>query len=219
MVKTLLLTQRQLDEIINGTPYLDTTGNGMPSNIHSNEVSVEAGGVEEPHTPYDKAPTTDDITKMMGPPTNHWPGPGFGGKGSRSSGLPIAAGLGESYTKKEFEKMMLQELNDQLNGITMTATIPNQADPTNPTVISGKEGKLAKDKSEALARGDKQTAFAIDKALSAQRNRIKSGKEVRTQMGMTNQYQKAGGTKNNGGTAHTAKNNDNMVQVFEPNNL
>lgn len=212
MAKTLILTQEQLNEIIDG-PYLtnDKTGD----NIHLNEPSIEGGGVKEPKMADGMPPMTDTVVKMMGPPTNHWPGPGFGGRGSRMSGIPTAAGLEETYTKREFEKKMLNELNDQLNGIDMTAVIPNPSDPTNPTLITGSENMLSTQKNRAEQSGDTIKADAIGKTLDAQRNRISSGKKMRSQMGMPNQYQKPGGTRNNGGKAHTPKNN-NMIDVVQP---
>ena len=222
MAKTLILTQEQLNEIIQGSSelgaYLNTTGNGFPPNGHSNETTVTAGGVEgDDHLPNGKKPTTDDVTDMMGPPTNHWPGPGFGGRGGRVSGIPTAAGLGEVYTKRDFEKKMLQELNDQLAGVEMTAAVPNPSDPANPTLVTGDENKLSTELSRAKQSGEDLTAGAIQKTLNAKRGQIKNQKEINSKVfGMPNQYQKAGGRRNTGGKAHTPK-TDNMVQIIDNN--
>ena len=212
MARTLILTEKQLNEIIDGTPYLDTTDKGMPENMHLNQTSI-SGGVDTKDPKF--KPTTDNVTKMMGPPTNFWPGSKCT-SGGRPAGIPVAGGaLEESYTKKEFEEKMLNELNSQLNNINMTATMPNDDNPANPFTISGKEGKLAKLKTQAKQSGDRETYFAIDKILKAQRERIKSDKKAKAAAGMPNQFQKPGGTRNNGGKAHTKKNND-FIHVIEP---
>ena len=211
MARTLILTDKQLNEIIGGTPYLDTTESGMPENGYLNQTT-SSGGVDT-KDPRFKA-NTDNVVKMMGPPTNHWPGSKCT-SGGRITGIPVAAGISESYTKKEFEEKMLNELNDQLNGINMQATIPNENNPSDPLTISGKEGKLAKYKTLAKQSGNKEAYFAIDKALKVQRDRIKSDKKAKAAAGMPNQFQKPGCTKNNGGKAHTPKNN-NLIHVIEP---
>lgn len=209
MAKTLILTDKQLNEIIDGSPYLDDVQDSMPENGYLNQQTI-SGGVDTEDPKF--KPTSDSIGKMMGPPTNHWPGAKCTSSG-RITGIPIAAGLGESYTKKDFEKKMLQELNRDLANITMTATIPNPDDPYNPKTITGDENMLSTRKSRAEKAGDEDTAKAIDVTLNVQRQRIKSGKKIRQQMGMPNQFQKPGGTKNNGGTAHTKK--DSTISVLD----
>lgn len=212
MAKTLILTNEQLNEIIDGTPYLDLTDNGLPDNIHSNETTEGGGGVKgvKPHT-------SDEVGKWMGQSTNNWST--TRGGSARLGGIPIV-GMGqleEVYTKKDFEEKMLKEMNSQLKGMNMTATIPNPNDPENPIVISGQENELAKQKTIAKQNGDKQTYDALNRTLSAQRERIKSGKKTRAAAGMPNQFQKPGGTRNNGGKAHTPK-NDNLIHTFNPLN-
>lgn len=207
MARTLILTEKQLHEIIDGTPYLDTTDKGMPENMHLNQTTV-AGGVKNP-----KPITSDEVGEWEGQSTNNWTIHGAGA--GKPSGIPIAAPMEESYTKKDFEEKMLNELNDQLNGINMQAAIPNQNNPSDPFTISGKEGKLAKLKTQAKQSGNRQAYFAIDKTLRAQRERIKSDKKAKAAAGMPNQFQKPGGTRNNGGTAHTKKNN-NLITVIQP---
>ena len=207
MSRTLILTEKQLNEIIDGTPYLDTTDKGMPENMHLNQTSV-TGGVKNP-----KPVTSDEIGKWEGQSTNNW-STNRGGSG-KLAGIPIAAPLEETYTKKEFEAKMLSEMNDQLNGITMTASMPNDSNPASPIMISGKEGKLAKEKTLAKQRGDKQTYDAISRTLDGQRRRIWSDKKAKEAAGMPNQFQKPGGTRNNGGKAHSKK-NDSMIHVIQP---
>ena len=230
MAKTILLTQKQLNEIIAGTGYFsdssasdvglgsDESESKQGTNIYSNEISVTGGGVKHPQMPTGKPVTSDDIEKMEGEPTNFWPGArsGTGGKVTMA-GIPIGTGFYESYSKRDFEKKMLQELNDQLAGVEMTAAVPNPSDPTNPTLITGDENKLSTDLARAKQSGDKLTANAIQKTLDAKRGQIKAGKELRSKvLGMNNQYQKAGGTRNTGGKAHSQK-NDSMVQIIDNN--
>ena len=210
MGKTLIINKEQLDEIIEGTPYLDTTEKGdIPSNIHLNQVTT-GGGVKptdavDPQTgkgharPY----TTDKAADAMGPPTNNW---SLKGRTGQFGGIPIAAPLEERYSKKEFEEKLLAEMNSQLQNITMTANITDADNPNTPIQISGKEGKLAKEKTLAKQRGDTQTYNAISKVLDGRRAAIKNSKRFNAEAGMPNQFQKAGGTKIAGnGQAHTKK--------------
>ena len=208
MAKTLILSEKQLNEIIGGTPYLDTTTKGMSPNIHSNEVTV-TGGIEN-----DKVITGDEIGKWEGQSTNNWTIHGAGA--GKPSGIPIV-GMGqleETYTKKDFEKMMLQELNDQLANMNMSASLPT-GEPGNSFQISGKEGKLAKYKTLAKQSGNRQAYMAISKTLDNQRARVKSDKKAKAAAGMPNQFIKPH-AKNTGGTAHTKKNN--LIHVIEPEN-
>jgi len=212
MARTLILTQKQLNEIVNGNgAYLDNT-NPVPDNIHLNQEFV-SGGIDTKDPKF--KPTGDKVVDMMGEPTNFWPGSKCS-SGGRITGIPIAGGaLEESYTKKEFEEKMLNELNSQLDNINMTATMPNDDNPANPFQISGKEGKLAKYKTLAKQSGNKEAYAAISKTLDNQRARIKSDKKAKAAAGMPNQFQKPGGTRNNGGKAHTKKNND-LMHVIQP---
>lgn len=207
MAKTLILSQKQLNEIIDGTPYLDVTDKGMPSNSHSNEVDV-TGGVKSP-----KPITSDEIADWAGQSTNNWTIHGAGA--GKPSGIPIV-GMGqleEVYTKKDFEKMMLQELNDELNNLNMSAEVSTGV-PGESFTISGKEGKLAKYKTLAKQSGNREVYMALDKALNAQRARVKSDKQTKANAGMPNQFIKPH-NKNTGGKAHTKKNNS-LVHVIEP---
>ena len=216
MGKTLIINKEQLDEIIDGTPYLDTTEKGnIPPNSHLN-VTTTSGGVlpsdfADPKTGkgHAKPYKTDDAADAMGPPTNNW---SLKGRTGQFGGIPIAAPLEERYSKKEFEAKLLSEMNSQLQNITMTANITNQQDPNNPIQISGKEGKLAKEKTLAKQRGDVQTYNAISKVLDGRRQAIKNSKKINAQAGMVNQFQKPGGNKIMGnGQAHTKKNEPGIV--------
>lgn len=214
MAKKLVISEEQLEEIINGTPYLNAPGtdNGMPENIYSNEI-VTAGNVDNP-VPQ----TTDRVQKWAGRSTNNWT-VGGGQRGTvvngynAGVGMPVAA-LEEVYTKKDFEAKMLAEMNQQLNGIKMTATQVNPANPANPIVMKGNESALAKRKTLAKQSGDVEEFKALDKTLSAQRQMVKQRKQTNKNMGMENQFQKAGGTKDGLGTAHTAKNQDPLKNLF-----
>ena len=200
MAKTLILSEKQLNEIIGGTPYLDTTTKGMSPNIHSNEVTV-TGGIEN-----DKVMT---VIKEIAASIDK-------NSAGKPSGIPIV-GMGqleETYTKKDFEKMMLQELNDQLANMNMSASLPT-GEPGNSFQISGKEGKLAKYKTLAKQSGNRQAYMAISKTLDNQRARVKSDKKAKAAAGMPNQFIKPH-AKNTGGTAHTKKNN--LIHVIEPEN-
>ena len=154
----------------------------------------------------------------MGAATNNW-GIGGGRRGTivhgynAGVGMPVAA-LEETYTKKDFEAKMLAEMNSQLNGINMTATQMNPVNPANPMVIQGKETSLAKRKTEAKQNGDVEQYKAVSKALDAQRNMVKQRKQTNQALGMPNQFQKAGGTKDQSGTAHTAKDSSPLKDLF-----
>ena len=206
MAKTLILSEKQINEIIDGTPYLDTDDKGMPENMYLNQTSV-TGGIKNP-----KPITGDEISKWEGQPTNNWTIHGAGA--GKPSGIPIV-GLGEVYTKKDFEEKMLMEMNSQLNNINMNVSIPNDNNPNQPFNLNGKEGKLAKYKTLAKQSGDRETYAAISKVLDSQRARIKSDKQTKAAAGMTNQFQKPGGVKKNTGTAHTKKNNS-LISVIDP---
>lgn len=214
MPKKLIISEEQLEEIINGTPYLADKGtdNGMAPNAYSNEI-VTAGNVDNP-----RPATGQEIGKNMGAATNNW-GIGGGRRGTivhgynAGVGMPVAA-LEETYTKKDFEAKMLAEMNSQLNGINMTATQMNPVNPANPMVIQGKETSLAKRKTEAKQNGDVEQYKAVSKALDAQRNMVKQRKQTNQALGMPNQFQKAGGTKDQSGTAHTAKDSSPLKDLY-----
>ena len=213
MGKKLIISEEQLEEIIGG-PYLKEPGtdNGMADNAYSNEV-VTAGNVDDP-----RPAIGDEIQQNMGAATNNWT-IGGGRRGNivhgynAGVGMPIAA-LEEVYTKKDFEAKMLAEMNSQLQGVNMTATQINPANPANPIVIKGQESALAKRKTLAKQSGDVEEFKAVSKALDAQRNMIKQRKKTNQQMGMENQFQKAGGTKSQSGTAHTPKTSDPLKDLF-----
>ena len=217
MSKTLIISKKQLDEIVDGTPYLDDNEKGdMPQHMHLNQITT-GGGVSpanssDPSTGkgHSRPATTDDVAGEMGPPTNNW---SLKGRTGQFGGIPIAAPLEEVYSKKDFEQKVLSEMNSELQNITMTATLPCE-DGTNINII-GKEGKLAKDKTLAKQRGDKETYNAISRVLDGRRAQIKAGKQARAAAGVPNQFQKAGGTKTTGnGQAHSKKNEPGIV-VYE----
>lgn len=205
MKKTLIISQKQLDEITNGTPYLDTD-NPCRLNAGSNEITTGGkisigkeglGGADA------RSATGDEIERSLGHATNYWYGAGKTAKGA----VPVSCGgFMESYTKKDFEAKLLSEMNQALNGVTINVIQPNPQDPYNPITYQTTEEDAAKRKTIAKQNGNIEEFKALDKALKVPREMVKAQKKTKTEAGMTNQYQKAGGSKDVGnGKAHTSK--------------
>lgn len=190
MAKTLVVTEEQLNEIINGTPYLKNNTDGVPEHIYSNETFASG-----PSDIVDEPATTKKIADMLTPDSTT-----LHHKGSTAPG---GYRMAESYSKKDFEKKMLQELNKDLAGKQMTVVIPNQQDPTNPFTMTGDENYLHVAEIRAEKEGNKTVSDAIGQKLDAERRGVKDWKKTLSKMGIKQQIRPH--QKNKGGKAHTPK--------------
>ena len=213
--KTIIFTERQLNEITGGDfSYLDGMNDGkFPGN---NEVTVgQNTSVSGP------APTIGNkVSKQMGSSDN-W----YTMSRGRILGVPLMC------SKKAFDRMMLSESNSELEGdfFTFDPTTLRKLNMTRDSSTRGKgsialnnliekggmsytEATTLKNRMEHMDHnsdeyfnlgGDALYEF-INNTLQAKTSAITNRKKVRTAAGMTNQYQKAGGSKDVGnGKAHT----------------
>lgn len=223
--KTLILREDQFNEICGlNTSYLDNPSDfakdGTTQIRTDGAVSDSFGGKED----YSDPMTGDDYSDSMAPETlwavlfrngghglwGHW------GSGMRTSHL---SGVDKAFTD-EFEddevynnfpddenfRKELDESNSELEGRSW-----NGNSYTNLTTkkTQYKQQLAAMRNSNAPAQQIKrvQAAYnAVSGVLNRETGAIKARKTARKNMGMPNQFQKPGGSKNSGnGKAHTRK--------------
>lgn len=192
MGRTLILSQRQLNEIMDGDmSYLDglnseTAQEGdVPEYMGHNQVTVNGLTAK-------RNSTGKDLSDTMGDPENPYV------LGTRTHTGSIVGPMLEKFTKKEFEKAILSEINTGLNGQNMTATFnENPLNPQDAQTIQGNESVLAKHKTEAAQSGDVTQFNALNNVLKTRRDAANRSKKLMKNLGI--------GTKPQG-KAHTPKN-------------
>jgi len=185
MVKTLIISQEQLNEVLDGDVYYlaDETSFGK---IGNNETMINP--LSDANT---ETVTGDKISRWMGKSSAYF-GPGSSDHSYRTVGLMREDD--KEYTKEEFDELM--EINQGLKNIHMTSV------DSNGKVVDGNESVLAKHKTEAKQRGDKKAYEALSQTLENHRAITKRRKETNKALGLPgNQYHKApkklGGLPNN----------------------
>ena len=193
--KTIILSESQFNEICGtNTAYLDNPGDfTMDGTIHTRTdgaVSDTYGG----HEDYSEPPTGDDVADSMTPETlwamlfkngGHglW---GHYGSGLRAGNLTESNSElegrvwnGDSYTNLTTKKTQYKQMLDQL-------------------IKSGAP--------EQQIKRVKAAYMGVCSILNRETGAIKGRKTALKNLGMENQFQRAGGTKNSGnGKAHTRK--------------
>lgn len=185
MSKKLILSQAQVDRLTEASGMGDYIN---PSSevgaVGHNEVALEPSDMrdskdkERDSSVEYKPVQTDDIKNFMNVPQLPW-----GGSHIRT---PYAAGyIAETYTKEEFEKLAMDENNQQLNGIQMTTTLNT---PQGTVMINGDENKLSTDLTRAKQAGNKELANALQKTLDNRRKPIRQRKKTLSNIGVQGQY-------------------------------
>ncbi len=177
--------------------------------LHHNIVTV--GGGVSPSDFDEKPEIADDLADELGKNTGFWPN--TRGDSTRS-GLGVMTGyMCETYSKKEFEAKMLSELNSKLANKVMTIPVRDN-DGNIVSTIQGDENELNQRMRRAKKNNNGKEFKAIRTELDRQRGLIKATKKANTAAGLGNQFQKAGGTKDGFGTAHTPK-DDTSLNLYK----
>lgn len=209
--KTLIISQKQLDEIVGGnSSYLDNEGEDFAEN-GNNEVFTGDKLDGKDAEPY----TTDQHAQERSLDYGPWiPG----GRGGTKSAMVYTNGL-IACSKKEWEKKNLNEENESLKNNTYGDN-ENRVSNTNASTLKWRYG-AAKKKAQSTDPTIRQQGISTMKTMEknnpnlaqieTQYNAAMKGNQILKQAaknrGEANVFQKPGGTKNNGGTAHTKKNN------------
>ena len=209
--KTLIISQKQLDEIVGGnSSYLDNEGEDFAEN-GNNEVFTGDKLDGKDAEPY----TTDQHAQERSLDYGPWiPG----GRGGTKSAMVYTNGL-IACSKKEWEKKNLNEENESLKNNTYGDN-ENRVSNTNASTLKWRYG-AAKKKAQSTDPTIRQQGISTMKTMEknnpnlaqieTQYNAAMKGNEILKQAaknrGEANVFQKPGGTKNHGGTAHTKKNN------------
>lgn len=209
--KTLIISQKQLDEIVGGnSSYLDNEGEDFAEN-GNNEVFTGDKLDGKDAEPY----TTDQHAQERSLDYGPWiPG----GRGGTKSAMVYTNGL-IACSKKEWEKKNLNEENESLKNNTYGDN-KNRVSNTNASTLKWRYG-AAKKKAQSADPTIRQQGISTMKTMEknnpnlaqieTQYNAAMKGNQILKQAaknrGEANAFQKPGGTKNHGGTAHTKKNN------------
>ena len=209
--KTLIISQKQLDEIVGGnTSYLDNEGEDFAEN-GNNEVFTGDKLDGKDAEPY----TTDQHAQERSLDYGPWiPG----GRGGTKSAMVYTNGL-IACSKKEWEKKNLNEENESLKNNTYGDN-ENRVSNTNASTLKWRYG-AAKKKAQSTDPTIRQQGISTMKTMEknnpnlaqieTQYNAAMKGNQILKQAaknrGEANVFQKPGGTKNHSGTAHTKKNN------------
>ena len=231
--KTIILTENQFNEICGtNTAYLDNPGDytadGTIRMRTDGAVSNSYGGRED----YSDPPTTSDIAHSMAPETlfallhrngghglwGHW------GSGLRAGTLDGFDNLDDDTFPDEDEYVLdlerddeededyIFESNSELEGRKWNGNSYTNL-TTKKTQYKQQLDALRKSNAPAQQIKRAQAAYmGVCSVLDRETNQIKNGKKARMNLGMPNQFQKAGGSKESGnGKAHTKK------KVVDPN--
>ena len=209
--KTLILSQKQLDEIVGGdTSYLDNEGEDFAEN-GNNEVFTGDKLDGRDAEPY----TTDQHAQERSLDYGPWiPG----GRGGTKSAMVYTNGL-IACSKKDWIKKNLNEENQNLANNTYGDN-KNRVRNGNAATLKCRYG-AAKAKAQSSDPTIRQQGIStmktmeknnpnlsqIESQYNAAMNNDANLKQAAKNRGEQNVYQKPGGTKNHGETAHTKKNN------------
>ena len=215
--KTLILSQKQLDEIVGGNSnYLDNVGEDFAENAN-NEVFTGDKLDGKDAEPY----TTDQHAHERSLDYGPWiPG----GRGGTKSAMVYTNGL-IACSKEEIGKENLDEDNKNLVNNTY-GDDKNRVSNTNASTLKWRYG-AAKKKAQSTDPTIRQQGISTMKTMeknnpnlaqiqsqyNAAMNSDASLKQAAKNRGEQNVFQKQGGTRNNGGTAHTKK--DNVTITYD----
>ena len=203
MGKTLVINEEQFEGITNGGFYAGDEGD----NKYLGHNIVTVGGGVSPSDFGKKPEIADDLADELGKNTGFWPN--TRGDSTRS-GLGVMTGyMCETYSKKDFEAKMLSELNSKLANKVMTIPVRDN-DGNIVSTIQGDENELNQRMRRAKKNNNTKEFKAIRTELDRQRGLIKATKKANAAAGLGNQFQKAGGTKDGFGTAHTPKDDSSL---------
>ena len=185
MSKKLILSQAQVDRL--------TEADGMGGYIKPDSKVGAVGHNEIELEPCDMRDTkdkerdsdvkykpvdTDDIKKFMNVPQVPW-----GGSHIRT---PYAAGyIAETYTKEEFEKLALDEINKNLKNRLFTATIET---PQGQVSVQDTEGNLAVLSHRLKKAGNLKGAKDAKKPIEIAREQDKRRRKFDKEMGVNDPY-------------------------------
>lgn len=209
--KTLILSQKQLDEIVGGnSAYLDNLGNDFAENANNEIYSGDKldGKDAEPYT-------TDQHAHERSLDYGPWiPG----GRGGTKSAMVYTNGM-IACSKKDFERSVINETNSNLINNTY-GDDKNRVTNTNASTLKWRYG-AAKKKAQSSDPTIRQQGIStmktmeknnpnlaqIESQYNAAMNNDANLKQSAKNRGQQNVFQKPGGTRNNGGAAHSQKNN------------
>lgn len=221
--KTIILTQKQLDEIVGGdSTYLDNVDSDF---VQDGVNSVYTG--EKTDDSDTKPVTSDKFAKQIRRPSGF-----YGLDRNIQMGQPVMIACSKSTWEK---RNLVKEDNSELvntnfgigqstkdnivaanNSAGANAVKNGNVSYGNAKVIKSRMNKLQKQaqKGDVGAQqkyqnmGGKVLQDAVTQKLDNATSLVKRDKENRSNMGFNNVYQKPGGTKNSGnGEAHSTKNN------------
>ena len=209
--KTLILSQKQLDEIVGGnSAYLDNLGNDFAENANNEIYSGDKldGKDAEPYT-------TDQHAHERSLDYGPWiPG----GRGGTKSAMVYTNGM-IACSKKDFERSVINETNSSLINNTY-GDDKNRVTNTNASTLKwryGADKKKAQSSDPTIRQQGISTMKTMEKnnpnlaqiesQYNAAMNNDANLKQSAKNRGQQNVFQKPGGTRNNGGTAHSQKNN------------
>lgn len=209
--KTLILSQKQLDEIVGGnSAYLDNLDNDFAEDA-TNQVYSGDKLEDKDADPY----TTDQHAHERSLDYGPWiPG----GRGGTKSAMVYTNGL-IACSKKEWAKRMLKEDNQNLVNNTY-GDDKNRVSNTNASTLKWRYG-AAKKKAQSSDPTIRQQGISTMKTMEknnpnlsqieSQYNAAMASdanlKQAAADRGEQNVFQRPGGKKNTGGSAHTKKNN------------
>ena len=209
--KTLILSQKQLDEIVGGnSAYLDNLDNDFAEDA-TNQVYSGDKLEDKDADPY----TTDQHAHERSLDYGPWiPG----GRGGTKSAMVYTNGLIKKK-KKEWAKKMLKEDNQNLVNNTY-GDDKNRVSNTNASTLKWRYG-AAKKKAQSSDPTIRQQGISTMKTMEknnpnlsqieSQYNAAMASdanlKQAAADRGEQNVFQRPGGKKNTGGSAHTKKNN------------
>lgn len=222
--KTIYLSESQVDGVVGLKGYLRQSSDNTIPPYSATETTTGEDNVNDEPVIADKLAYSLSTS----------------GLGNRRSGLycsknnkkKVFEGSNQDFDKKTYKTT--DELHSALLGSKTTnsrykdskgyKTICNLTDNRNVTTSemyrlkNRLENLNAEDVEYKILCGDILLPW-INKTIGREQDISKRHKEVKTEMGFENQYQKSGGTKESGnGKAHSATKNNNIISINYENN-
>lgn len=220
MSRKVYITEEQLNEILNGS-YLDDSASDGNIKDAGNEITTNPLKGGEPVTSDEYAKERGKRDVLMG-------------RYRDSGGVIPAAGALTMENKKKLQEVAdgVKNKNYKVSGPLRDTMLRNYKSTNGRTIgtkrlekllsdqgasenyLSNllsdiKSGKMSQDEIQLL--GGKDFIDWMDRNIKNRQSMDAGMKKTQHDMGMSNVYQKEGGTRNNGGTAHTPKDGGNIT--------
>ena len=216
------MTEEQLNEILGNGSYLDDySSEGNTKDIGQNEITVNPVKDGEPQT-------TDKYAKERGPRDV------FMGRYRDAGGVYPAAGALTMEGKKKLQEVAdgVKNKRYKVSGPLRDKLMRNYQSTNGRTIGTKRLEKLLSDEGasenylsnllsdmqsgkvsqeEMQLLGGNDFMRWMDQNIKNRQTADAGFKKTQHDMGIENVYQKEGGTRNNGGTAHTKKNNGTIT--------